>query len=210
MTAPHHKPPGPPAIRSVKQLQLARKRAAINATEDRLRLERNLSVLKEVGPRLVLREVVAPAVAVGAGVWLVAKAVGALTRSADDGDAAAPRVVERVVHVPVAESGTAATRQRLKPYYRAAPTLPRQDRPSSALQKAKGLAALIPVALKVTKMGVSYLERTGRPVPPLLHKLFAGPADGTPAAAPPANIATVAPDARPARGTTAASLATRE
>lgn len=142
----------PRSIGSLSELEAAKKKAAINASQDRLLLTNNLGKIKEGGPAVLLQNVVLPVAAVGFGLWVASKAIKSIF-SPDDGPAAA-----------APHAGAPA-------YAMPPPTAATSRRPATAHR----LTAYLPVALEVAKMGVGYLEKNGTAVPPLVHALLGRP-----------------------------------
>ena len=151
MAAPNTSLRDPQHIKNLSELEAARKKAALNASQDRLLLSNNLDKLKRGGPAVLLQNVVLPVAAVGAGIFLTSKLVGQIFSGGGD------RAHEAPPH-----SGAVA--------YAPAPPAPRRSRPT-----AKQLATYLPLAIKAARMGVSYLEKNGTTVPPLVHALLSSP-----------------------------------
>ena len=148
----------PASIETPEQLRIARKRAEVNATQDKLRLESSLNELKTKGPKVLLKEVVIPVAAVGVAVWGVTKLAKALTSSSRD-------YVEPERHYAAGTPTPVAT----------AHVAPRVHYVQPRRSTANKLATYLPVAIKLAKMGVSYAEKQGHAVPPLVHSLLSGP-----------------------------------
>lgn len=160
----------PISIDSLNELEAAKRKAQINATQDRLLLTNNLADLRQDAPGLLLKSVVLPVVGVGVAVWGASKLVGALTKPdtrtyyiepEDEYGEAPARVMTR------------DKRGRRRPV-RIATKVPN----GTAAAKSKSLASYskyIPVAVQLAKMGVSYMEKQGRPVPQIVHDLLSGP-----------------------------------
>ena len=157
-------------ITTIDELKTAQKRASINATQDRLFLQNAVSDLRAQGPQVLLRNVVLPAAAVGVAVYGVTKLVGALTSGSGDYDDRRPYYREPDYDYDYDASAPGAYPPRVtnaQPVY-VAPT----PKPTSSIRK---FATYLPVAIKLSKMAVSYLEKNGTRVPPLVHDLLAGP-----------------------------------
>ena len=157
----------PVSIGNLNELEAAKRKAQINATQDRLLLTNNLADLKQDAPALLLKSVVLPVVGVGVAVWGVSKLVGALTKPDT-----------RTYYIePEDEYGEAPahvmTRDKkgVKRPVRIAAKAPRNGGGKSAISYTK----YIPVAVQLAKMGVSYLEKQGKPVPQIVHDLLSGP-----------------------------------
>jgi len=150
-------------ITSLDELATAKKRAELNATQDRLRLENNLGEIRDNGPKVLLRNVVLPVAAVAVGTYAVAKVVGSLT--ADDG--------REYYDEPVYDYDYEQRPEVSSRHEHQAPRVVVAPQKKSGFAK-KALAAL-PVLIKSARMAVSYLENNGTNVPPILNKLFAGP-----------------------------------
>ena len=144
----------PQHIRSLAELEAAKKKAALNASQDRLLLTNNLGKLKEGGPAVLLQNVVLPVAAVGAGLFVTSKILGSIFSGGGRSDRAYTQPTPP-------HSGVGY-----------APAAPRPQRTRSTGQQ---LATYLPLAIKAAKMGVSYLEKNGTTVPPLVHSLLSGP-----------------------------------
>lgn len=155
MAAPNTSLRDPQHIKSLSELEAAKKKAALNASQDRLLLTNNLGKLKEGGPAVILQNVVLPVAAVGAGIWVTSKLVGSIFSGGGNDF--------RQNNPP--HSGAVA--------YTPQPAPARRSRPT-----AKQLATYLPLAIKAARMGVSYLEKNGTTVPPLVHALLSSPGSG--------------------------------
>ncbi len=166
----------PESITTLNELEVARRKAEINASHDRLLLANNLTELRQEGPSVLLKNVVLPVVGVGIAIWGVSKIVGSLTRND-----------ERSYYVEPYEEDV--------DQYSGAQSAPNRPRSSSAFRNAApagsggqkssfDFAKYLPAALMIGKMGVGYMEKNGRPVPQFIHDLLSGP--GTSRQQPPA------------------------
>ena len=157
----------PNKIDSLNELEVAKKKAAINATEDKLRLQRNLTHLGTDGKDFVLKQLILPVVGVGVAVYGVSKLVGALSRS----DASNSAQYSNYASDPIQPVG-----------YHPNDARSHEVRSHGAGRQASGkgfewssLVKYAPVAIQVARYGVGYLERNGTQIPPIVHQLLAGP-----------------------------------
>lgn len=163
-------------ITSLDELETAKKRAKINATQDRLYLQNSVGKLKTQGPQVILKNVVLPIVGVGLATYGVAKLVGALV-SDDKQSSQYYREPHYDGHYDV-DGDYATTRAAYaQPVYVQPPVKRRSN--------VKKLATYLPVAIKLSKMAVSYLEKNGTRVPSLVHDLLAGPGNSARQPVPP-------------------------
>ena len=160
----------PVSIDSLNELEAAKRKAQINATQDRLLLTNNLADLRKDAPQLLLKQLVLPVVGVGAAVWGVSKLVGSLTKPDT-----------RTYYVePQDEYEEAPARLAVKDARGKRRPVRLRETPPSGATGSRGRSALsytkyIPVAVQLAKMGVSYLEKQGKPIPQVVHDLLSGP-----------------------------------
>ncbi len=152
----------PQRIDTLNQLEIAKRRAEINASQDRLLLQNNLSEIKEKGPQVILKTIVLPIAAVGVGLYAVSKVVGSLTRDDSRAYYYEPDYDYESEHQPTYPDNAPAPR-----------AIPVAAKPKRSLTTK--LITILPLAIKATKMGVSYLEKNGTRVPTVLHDLLSGP-----------------------------------
>lgn len=162
----------PASIDNLNELEAAKRKAQINATQDRLLLTNNLADLRQDAPGLLLKSVVLPVVGVGVAVWGVSKLVGALAKpdtrtyfiepEDEYGDAPA-RVMTR------------DNKGRKRPVRLATKAPTDAAYGGSKVRSAASYTKYIPVAIQLAKMGVSYMEKQGKPIPQIVHDLLSGP-----------------------------------
>ena len=106
-------------------------------------------------------------VGVGVAVWGVSKLVGALAKPDTRTYYIEPE--DEYGEAP-AQVMTRDKKGRKRPV-RLATKAPRNTGGKSAISYTK----YIPVAVQLAKMGVSYMEKQGKPVPQIVHDLLSGP-----------------------------------
>ncbi len=155
----------PEGIKKFNELDAAKRKAQINATHDRQLLVNNLAELRSEGPAVLLKNIVLPVVGVGVAIWSVSKVVSTLTKPDT-----------RTYYVePQDDSGSGpvklATRDRKG---RTSPVRLKETAPKKG-KSALTYTKYIPVVIQLAKMGVSYMEKNGKPVPQVIHDLLSGP-----------------------------------
>lgn len=158
----------PVSIENLNELEAAKRKAQINATQDRLLLTNNLADLKKDAPQLLLKQVVLPVVGVGVAVWGVAKLVGSLAKPDTRTYYVEPQ--DEYEESP-ARLAVRDKRGRKHPVRIRETAPPGAHSGKSALSYTK----YIPVAVQLAKMGVSYLEKQGKPIPQIVHDILSGP-----------------------------------
>ena len=158
----------PETISSLNELEVARRKAEINASHDRLLLSNNLTALRSEGPSVVLRNVVLPVLGVGVAIWGVSKVVGALTSPDERNYYVEPYDDEVDRYEDATSSGVKGRTGRKRRY-------PSYTEPVSKMPSGVDIAKYLPAALIIAKMGVGYWEKSGRRVPQIVHDLLAGP-----------------------------------
>lgn len=147
----------PSSITSMDELRQAKKKAEVNATQDKLRVESNLNDIKKEGPRVLLRDVVLPVVGIGIAIYGISKFIGAVTNE-DRGRTyyAEPDYEYEEREGPVHHNTQA----------------PRSKNSIGALLTTANLMRFAPVALQAAKFGVDYLEKNGKAVPDIVHSIL--------------------------------------
>lgn len=158
----------PETIAKFNELEAAKKKAQINASHDRQLLVNNLAELRANGPSVILKNVVLPVVGVGAAVWGVGKLVGALTKPDTRTYYVEPQDEYGDGPIALTTRDKKGRKQAVRISERPANTMRRTP---SAISYTK----YIPVAVQLAKMGVSYLEKNGKPIPQFVHDLLSGP-----------------------------------
>ncbi len=162
--APNYTLREPQRISNVQELENAKKKAHINATQDKLRIASSLNELKSEGPSVILKTLVLPAVGIGVALFGVSKLVESFGSS--------KRHRHDTAHFTSYPNGAPAanySQQQAPP--------PSYAPPKESLVKRASI--YLPIALKLAKMGVSYMEKNGKPVPQLVHDLLAGPGNSS-------------------------------
>ena len=158
----------PVSIGNLNELEAAKRKAQINATQDRLLLTNNLAGLKQDAPALLLKSVVLPVVGVGVAIWGVGKLVGSLTKP----DTRTYYIEPEDEYGEAPAQVMARDKKGRKTPVRIATKAPRN---SGGGKSAISYTKYIPVAIQLAKMGVSYMEKQGKPVPQIVHDLLSGP-----------------------------------
>ena len=152
----------PSSITSMDELRQAKKRAEVNATQDKLRVESNLNDIKKEGPRVLLKDVVLPVVGVGIAVYGISKLIGAVTNEDRGRDYYAEPDYEYEERDGPVHHNTQA---------------PRRTSSLGSLLTTANLMRFAPIALQAAKFGVDYLEKNGTAVPDIVHSIINGGAD---------------------------------
>jgi len=147
----------PETITTMDELRQAKKKAQVNATQDKLRVESNLKDIKKEGPRVLLKDVVLPVVGVGVAIYGISKLVGVLT----DEDRGREFYAEPNYEY---EERDAPVHYATKP--------PRRPSLLSSLFTTSNLMKLAPIAIAGAKMGVEYLENNGTEIPDFVHSIL--------------------------------------
>ena len=155
----------PESIKKFNELDTAKRKAQINATQDRQLLTNNLAELRSEGPSVLLKNVVLPAVGVGVAIWGVGKLVSTLTQPDTRTYYVEPQDDDHDGPVQLATRDRKGRTQKV----RIKENAPRGRK--SAISYTK----YIPVVIQIAKMGVSYMEKNGKPVPQFVHDLLSGP-----------------------------------
>ena len=158
----------PVSIENLNELEAAKRKAQINATQDRLLLTNNLADLKKDAPQLLLKQLILPVVGTGVAIWGVSKLVGSLTKPDTRTYYVEPQ--DEYEEGP-AQLAVKDKRGRRRPVRIRETPPPTSRSGKSAISYTK----YIPVAVQLAKMGVSYLEKQGKPVPQIVHDLLSGP-----------------------------------
>ena len=140
----------------MSELRQAKKKAEVNATQDKLRVASNLNDLKKEGPRVLLKDVILPIVGVGVAIYGISKLVNVLT---DDDQG---RDFYDEPHYEY-EERDAPVHYATKP--------PRRSKLNTLFSTVK-LIQLAPYALHAAKFGVDYLEKNGTEVPSIVHDIL--------------------------------------
>lgn len=151
----------PHTISSLDDLETAKKRAEINVSQDRLRLQNNLQEIKREGPSILLKNVVLPVVAIGFGIYGITKIVGSLTKNKNREYYYEPNFEDDTEYTPHTQAPVHAKRLTQAPSQR------------SKVSLLSDFAKYGPILLKVSQLGVNYLEKNGTQVPSLVHDLLA-------------------------------------
>ena len=155
----------PETITNMEQLRQAKKKAEVNATQDKLRLENNINQIKREGPKVLLTDVILPIVGVGVAIYGITKLVQTLTDEDRGRDFYAEPEYEYEESVPPVHyrnSGAAyGGRQR-----------------SSSLFTTANLIKFAPLALQAARYGADYLEKNGTPLPEIVTKLLHSTGNG--------------------------------
>jgi len=147
------------SITSMDELQQAKKKAEVNATQDKLRVENNLNNLKNEGPRVLLKNVVLPIAGIGLAVYGIGKLIGAVTNEDRGRDFYAEPDYEYEEREGPVHHNTQA---------------PRSSSSLNTILTTVNLMRIAPLALTVAKFGVEYLEKNGTVVPDLVHSILGG------------------------------------
>ncbi len=156
----------PEKIQKFNELDAAKRKAQINASHDRQLLTHNLAELRSKGPEVILKNVVLPVVGVGVAVWGVGKLVSSLTKPDTRTYYVEPQDDDHDGPVRLATRDKKGRTQAVKI---------RETAPRSSGKSAISYTKYIPVVIQLAKMGVSYLEKNGKPIPQFVHDLLSGP-----------------------------------
>jgi len=149
----------PATITNMDELRQAKKKAEVNASQDKLRVASNLTELKKEGPRILLKDVVLPVVGVGVAIYGISKLVQYVTNEDRGRDFYAEPDYEY-------EERDAPVHHNTRP--------PRRRNSLGALLTTSNLMRLAPFAIQAAKFGVDYLEKNGTEVPDIVHSIING------------------------------------
>ena len=144
------------------QLRQAKKKAEVNATQDKLRVESNLNEIKKEGPKVLLKDVVLPVVGVGLAIYGISRLVNVLTDEDRGRDYYAEPDYEYEERDAPVHYATKAPRRRRK---------------IGSLFNTGNLMKFAPIALQAAKYGVDYLEKNGTEIPAIVHSILNGGED---------------------------------
>lgn len=157
----------PETITEFNELEVAKRKARINATQDRQLLINNLAELRSEGPAVILKNVVLPVVGVGVAIWGVGKLVSSLTKPDTRTYYVEPHDDDHDGPVKLASRGKDGKSRAVR--------LKETRRTGVKTRSAIASTKYIPVAVQLAKMGVSYLEKNGGHVPQFVYDLLSGP-----------------------------------
>ena len=152
----------PRTISNMTELRQAKKKAEVNASQDKLRVASNLNDLKKEGPRVLLKDVVLPIVGIGVAIYGISKLVNVLTDEDQGRDFySEPNYEYEERDAPV--------------HY--ATQAPRRSSAIGSLFTTANLMRMAPFAMQAAKYGVDYLEKNGTEIPEIVHTILKGGSD---------------------------------